>query len=169
MSKPDMVNHPPHYTQHPSGVDCITITEHQSFCIGNAMKYLWRADLKNGLEDLKKAKWYIEREIARREKLAATPSPEAVGVSIDNKTNGFTIRDGDYIDRQQLDISQVVKFVDKCIESGWGKGEYLQYIQESDTLRYVGIIYGAIHYAGDADGMFTSDRTKDWLKHLSSK
>lgn len=64
----DMVNHPPHYTNHPSGVECIQITEHMSFCLGNAIKYVWRADLKNGLEDLKKAQWYIQREIERREK-----------------------------------------------------------------------------------------------------
>lgn len=65
----DAVNHPAHYTNHPSGVECITITEHMNFCIGNVVKYLWRADLKNGLEDLKKAAWYINREIARREKV----------------------------------------------------------------------------------------------------
>lgn len=65
---PDVVNHPPHYTQHPSGVECIEITEHMSFLMGNAIKYLWRADLKGGIEDLKKAKWYIEREIAKRER-----------------------------------------------------------------------------------------------------
>jgi hypothetical protein len=41
-----------------------------NFCLGNAMKYLWRADLKNGLEDLEKAVWYIQREIERRKKLA---------------------------------------------------------------------------------------------------
>ena len=62
----DNVNHPPHYTTHPSGVECITITEHMNFCIGNALKYLWRADLKNNAtEDLKKAAWYINREIER--------------------------------------------------------------------------------------------------------
>jgi len=59
------VNHPRHYTQHPSGVECIQITEHMSFCLGNAIKYVWRADLKGGLEDLEKAKWYIDREIQR--------------------------------------------------------------------------------------------------------
>jgi len=63
----DMVNHPPHYTAHPSGIECIQITEHMGFCLGNAMKYIWRADLKNGIEDLRKARWYIEREIAKRE------------------------------------------------------------------------------------------------------
>lgn len=68
LPKSDFVNHPPHYTQHPSGVECIQITEHMNFCIGNAMKYLWRADLKGGLQDLEKARWYIDREIARRTK-----------------------------------------------------------------------------------------------------
>lgn len=62
----DPVNHPTHYTSHPSGVECITITEHMGFCVGNAIKYLWRADLKGGIEDLEKARWYIEREIAKR-------------------------------------------------------------------------------------------------------
>jgi hypothetical protein len=62
----DMVNHPPHYTEHPSGVECITVTEHMNFCLGNAMKYIWRADLKNGTEDLEKAVWYLNREIQRR-------------------------------------------------------------------------------------------------------
>lgn len=69
LPTPDVVNHPPHYTQHPSGVECITVTEHMGFCLGNAVKYIWRADLKNdAVEDLRKAVWYIEREIARRTK-----------------------------------------------------------------------------------------------------
>ena len=64
---PDLVNHPPHYTEHPSGVECIQITEHMNFCLGNAVKYIWRADLKNdAIEDLLKARWYIERELKRR-------------------------------------------------------------------------------------------------------
>ena len=63
----DMVAHPPHYTKHPSGVECIQIAEHMSFCLGNVIKYIWRADEKGGLEDLKKARWYLEREISRRE------------------------------------------------------------------------------------------------------
>lgn len=64
----DPVNHPRHYTNHPSGIECIQITEHMSFTVGNAIKYLWRADLKNGVEDLKKAAWYVQREIEKREK-----------------------------------------------------------------------------------------------------
>jgi hypothetical protein len=64
----DPVNSPPHYNSHPSGVECIQITEHMGFCLGNAIKYLWRADEKGkAVEDLKKARWYIDREIAKRE------------------------------------------------------------------------------------------------------
>lgn len=63
----DAVNHPKHYTSHPSGVECITVTEHMGFNVGNAVKYLWRPGLKSpsALEDLQKARWYVEREIAR--------------------------------------------------------------------------------------------------------
>jgi len=62
----DMVNHPPHYTSHPSGIETIQITEHMNFCLGNAIKYILRADLKGKkIEDLEKAVWYINREIAR--------------------------------------------------------------------------------------------------------
>ena len=67
MKKVDMVNKPPHYTSHPSGVECITITEHMGFNLGNALKYIWRADLKNNaIEDLEKAVFYVNREIAKR-------------------------------------------------------------------------------------------------------
>lgn len=63
----DLINHPPHYTSHPSGVECIEIVQHMNFCLGNAIKYIWRAGLKGDeVEDLKKARWYIERELALR-------------------------------------------------------------------------------------------------------
>src|SRR5271166_6283378 len=66
---PDNVNHPNHYTAHPSGVECITIVEHCNFNVGSAIKYLLRAGLKNNyLEDLRKAAWYINREIERTTK-----------------------------------------------------------------------------------------------------
>lgn len=68
----DPVNHPPHYRAHPSGVECIEITEHMGFNLGNAMKYIWRADLKDApVQDLEKARWYLDREIGRR--LKQTP------------------------------------------------------------------------------------------------
>lgn len=65
----DAVNHPKHYNDHPSGVECIAIVEHLTFNVGNAIKYLWRAGLKGVVvEDLKKARWYVDREIQRVEK-----------------------------------------------------------------------------------------------------
>lgn len=62
----DKVNHPKHYTNHPSGIECIEITQHHDFCIGNAIKYLWRAGIKGAdteVEDLEKAIWYINKKI----------------------------------------------------------------------------------------------------------
>lgn len=71
----DPVNHPAHYTQHPSGVECIEITEHMSFNVGNAVKYLWRAGNKGPtIEDLHKAAWYVNREIGRLRPLDAAPT-----------------------------------------------------------------------------------------------
>lgn len=58
---------PQHYRGHPSGVECIAITEHMGFNLGNVVKYVWRADHKGEtLEDLRKAAWYLDREIGRR-------------------------------------------------------------------------------------------------------
>lgn len=66
MAYHDSVEHPAHYTSHPSGIECIQVTEHMGFCIGNAIKYLWRADLKDNREDdLRKARFYIDREIEK--------------------------------------------------------------------------------------------------------
>ena len=63
----DPVNNPPHYKAHPSGIECIQITEHMGFNLGNALKYIWRCDeKKDAIEDLRKAAWYIDREISRR-------------------------------------------------------------------------------------------------------
>lgn len=76
--KNDNVNHPSHYTSHPSGIECIEITRHYCFSIGNAIKYLWRAGLKKEMgledkqkeiEDLEKAIWYIKDRIAQLKKL----------------------------------------------------------------------------------------------------
>ena len=68
--KPDPVNHPKHYTSHPSGVECIEITQHMMFNTGNAIKYIWRADLKgNAIEDIEKAIWYLNQEVKRRKEM----------------------------------------------------------------------------------------------------
>jgi hypothetical protein len=65
----EAVNHPPHYTQ--GAVECIDALEaalgpdgFRAYCRGAALKYLWRTDLKNGQEDLQKARWYINRLLA---------------------------------------------------------------------------------------------------------
>ena len=67
QTKNDNIKHPKHYTSHPSGIECIQITRHMGFNLGNAIKYIWRADLKNdALEDLEKAVWYLIDEIQKR-------------------------------------------------------------------------------------------------------
>ncbi len=64
----DPVEHPKHYTIHPSGIECIDITRHMNFNLGNVIKYIWRAGEKgNVIEDLKKAQWYLNDEIKRLE------------------------------------------------------------------------------------------------------
>jgi hypothetical protein len=65
----DSVNHPRHYNTHPSGIECIEIARHYGFNIGNVIKYVWRCEEKGApIEDLKKAAWYLNDEIQRREK-----------------------------------------------------------------------------------------------------
>lgn len=67
----DPIN-PSHYKTHPSGHECIEITRHMNFNLGNVVKYLWRAGLKESapsLQDLKKAAWYLNDEIQQLEKL----------------------------------------------------------------------------------------------------
>ena len=66
----DPVKHPSYYTENPSGIECIEITKHMNFCLGNAIKYIWRAGKKGDyVEDLRKAIQYLEFEIGRVKKL----------------------------------------------------------------------------------------------------
>ena len=64
----EMVNHPPHYNQ--KGIECIDAIEaatddgFEYYLQGNIMKYIWRYRYKNGVQDLEKAKWYLNRLIA---------------------------------------------------------------------------------------------------------
>lgn len=61
------VHYPDHYRHLPNGVECIDVTEHFDFLVGNAIKYLWRAGKKDSskeVEDLEKAMWYIRRKIS---------------------------------------------------------------------------------------------------------
>jgi hypothetical protein len=67
----DPVEHPSHYNNHASGVECIDIVKHFNFCRGNAIKYIWRAGMKGGpekeIEDLRKAVQNLQEEIERLE------------------------------------------------------------------------------------------------------
>lgn len=66
---PDLINNPDHYNRNPWGIETYEITKHFSFTLGNVLKYILRADYKgNKLQDLKKARWYLDREIARLER-----------------------------------------------------------------------------------------------------
>jgi len=68
----DPVHHPSHYNSHPARcecgrrIECIDVTRHMGFNLGNVIKYLWRAGLKGStVEDLEKARWYLTDEIDR--------------------------------------------------------------------------------------------------------
>ena len=74
----DPVNNPTHYTSSNATcklcsepIECIDVTEHMGFCLGNAVKYIWRAGIKSEektIEDLEKAIWYINRHIQKLER-----------------------------------------------------------------------------------------------------
>lgn len=62
----DAINHPLHYNKHPSGVEAIEVCQHLDFCLGNAVKYIWRAGMKGDhRQDLEKARWYLQRVASR--------------------------------------------------------------------------------------------------------
>lgn len=82
----EAVNHPKHYTSHPSGYEAIQVCEHLGFCAGNAVKYLWRCGDKHAspVEDLRKALWYTQRILSRFEEespptVLNLPEPPAYG------------------------------------------------------------------------------------------
>ena len=72
----EIINHPVHYNSLPAiclecsaSIECIDVVRHMSFNLGNAIKYIWRCDLKqSSIDDLKKAIWYLEDEITTRQK-----------------------------------------------------------------------------------------------------
>lgn len=74
MTKFDPVQKAQHYNSHPSGLEAIEIVRHMNFCLGNAVKYLWRAELKGEhLKDLEKALWYVKNEYDNRVNGLTTP------------------------------------------------------------------------------------------------
>lgn len=75
------MHHPTHYNSHPSGIEVIEITQWMGFCLGNAVKYILRCDYKgNAIQDLEKARWYIDREIQIRKQIAATQTGQTPSV-----------------------------------------------------------------------------------------
>ncbi|WP_417539544.1 DUF3310 domain-containing protein [Marinobacter sp.] len=88
----DMVNHPPHYTGHPSGVECIEVAEYLPFCLGNAFKYLFRRDAKgNPVENIEKAIWYVNRhnETYPNKPELPTDAREALGEIVVHEPHPF--------------------------------------------------------------------------------
>lgn len=84
-----IVKHPPHYTKHPSGVECIEITENMTFNVGNAAKYIWRNELKHDDKsiDLEKAMFYLDREIDRIESGKTQPDKITAKVAAVEQTS----------------------------------------------------------------------------------
>lgn len=88
----DEVNHPTHYTSHPSGVQFVEIAETMTFNLGSALKYIWRCGLKSDdvVKDLKKAVWYLNREIGRLQKLnGEEDKPEEHRTAVTPTINGL--------------------------------------------------------------------------------
>ena len=83
----DNVNHPSHYTQ--GGVECIDAIEaalgtegFAGYCAGNVIKYVWRYRGKNGVEDLRKARWYLDRLISFREAGIGKPARKGFAATV---------------------------------------------------------------------------------------
>lgn len=90
------VDHPRHYNESPSGIECIDVVRHMNFNVGNSMKYLWRAGHKSGsstTEDLEKARWYITNELERLSGSSAGLMCTRCGMPIDGSM--VMIGDGD--------------------------------------------------------------------------
>ena len=119
---PETVDHPRHYNAHPSGVECIDVVEHLGFNVGNAIKYLWRAGQKgSAIEDLRKAKWYVARELWGSQRRAQSLDEGLVRAFVDAETNIViaSIVDGlvSYALRGQQTLAPTLSLLDTEIES----------------------------------------------------
>ena len=103
----DLINHPPHYTSHPSGIEAIQVTRHMNFNLGNAMKYIWRAGQKeDAIQDLEKAMFYIADEIRR---LGGNPTRIEKATVLSHLKE--TSVDGEYIY-----LSDITEYIEKDLE-----------------------------------------------------
>ena len=86
----DWVNHPPHY-ESPSGVECIDVIEHMPYNLASAVKYIWRCGKKwDHEEDLRKAIWFLERELQRRAKNGTSDNGDRGGANSTTKAPSYS-------------------------------------------------------------------------------
>lgn len=97
----DAVNHPQHYNRSMAvcdkcgdTIECIEVVRHFNFNLGNVIKYIWRAGLKenDGIEDLKKAVWYLQDEINWREKDRIEDESKSGGVDYRGREKNYLYR-----------------------------------------------------------------------------
>lgn len=132
----ETVNHPPHYTAHPSGVECVDVAEQLVFNLGNCLKYAWRAGMKGDRRtDLLKALWYAEREGERRRLMRAEFEQRMEGV----------VRAGPNL----VDQAMAITFI------GWGSPVELlvRRVIESDANGFVSRLLRAMVYGRDYDAV----------------
>jgi hypothetical protein len=118
MHMHDPVDHPPHYTGHASGVEAIEICETLDFCLGNAVKYLFRAGRKNPiLQDLQKSAWYLRRARKRQQEPLRLPFIEQM-MSVRRAEKDGSVLDGvlEALFRQPGSIDVALARVEREIE-----------------------------------------------------
>lgn len=89
MEPTEKVDHPPHYQGHPSRLECIDLVEAMCFSRGNAIKYLWRANLKNGVEDYRKALWCVNRHTSAGCRICEGVALRLDGLKLDGPVGQF--------------------------------------------------------------------------------
>ena len=108
----EAVNHPKHYTAHPSGIECIEVTRHMPFSLGNAFKYIFRHKNKNQpKQDILKALWYLSDQMQNNTNVGLTALDRIV------LANSYCIYDGE-CDEALKHIYQHFH----CTLRQWGRG-----------------------------------------------
>ncbi|MBW3093084.1 DUF3310 domain-containing protein [Bifidobacterium sp. 82T10] len=113
----DPVNSPNHYTRSHPGMECIGLTEDTSFCLGNAIKYLWRYHSKGRpVEDLEKARWYLCRCIDRCERIAWTRQQRDMLSKLALEDSAPYVEIALWADLHQGDLDATLYHLDTLIE-----------------------------------------------------
>lgn len=120
------VDHPKHYNSHPSGVEAIDIVQYMGFCLGNAFKYVYRYQYKNGMEDLKKAIWYLKHQqtVILKQNISVTHTATTDYYKIiSNEPDESVIKvlqiiwDVSFNDHNSNELNKAVKLLEKIIEA----------------------------------------------------